>query len=29
LLRVPVDVVPDDSIKPRVRDSIAKDVVPL
>jgi predicted nucleotidyltransferase len=29
LLHVPVDVVPDDSVKPRVRDSIRGDFVPL
>ena len=29
LLHVPVDVVPDDSVKPRVRDSIDRDLVPL
>ncbi len=29
LLHVPVDVVPDDSVKPRVRDSIQGDLVPL
>lgn len=29
LLRVPVDVVPDDSVKPRVRDRINRDLVPL
>lgn len=29
LLHVPVDVVPDDSVKPRVRDRIDRDLVPL
>lgn len=29
LLHVPVDVVPDDSVKPRVRASIERDLVPL
>jgi predicted nucleotidyltransferase/DNA-binding XRE family transcriptional regulator len=29
LLHVPVDVVPDDSVKPRVRNSIDRDLVPL
>ncbi len=29
LLHVPVDVVPDDSVKPRVRTSIDRDLVPL
>ena len=29
LLHVPVNVVPDDSGKPRVRDSIERDLVPL
>ena len=29
LLHVPVDVVPDDSVKARVRDSIDRDVLPL
>ena len=29
LLHVPIDVVPDDSVKPRVRDRIEKDLVPL
>ncbi len=29
LLHVPVDVVPDDSVKPRVRDSIEQDFIPL
>lgn len=29
LLHVPVDVVPDDSVKPRVRDNIDRDLVPL
>lgn len=29
LLHVPVDVVADDSVKPRVRDSIDRDLVPL
>jgi predicted nucleotidyltransferase/DNA-binding XRE family transcriptional regulator len=29
LLRVPVDVVPDDSVRPRVRDRIEQDLVPL
>ncbi len=29
LLHVPVDVVPDDSVKPRVRGSIERDLVPL
>jgi predicted nucleotidyltransferase len=29
LLHVPVDVVPEDSVKPRVRDSIDRDLVPL
>jgi len=29
LLHVPVDVVPDDSVKPRVWDSIDRDLVPL
>ncbi len=29
LLRVPVDVVPDDGIKPRVRANVDRDVVPL
>jgi predicted nucleotidyltransferase/DNA-binding XRE family transcriptional regulator len=29
LLRVPVDVVPDDGIKPRLRDNIERDLLPL
>ena len=29
LLHVPVDVVPDDGVKPRIRDSIYRDFVPL
>ena len=29
LLHVPVDVVPDDSVKPRVRASLERDLVPL
>jgi predicted nucleotidyltransferase/DNA-binding XRE family transcriptional regulator len=29
LLHVPVDIVPDDSVKPRVRTSIERDLVPL
>jgi predicted nucleotidyltransferase len=29
LLHVPVDVVPDDSVKPRVRSNIERDLVPL
>lgn len=29
LLHVPVDVVPDDSVKPHVRDRINRDLVPL
>jgi uncharacterized protein len=29
LLHVRIDVVPDDSVKPRVRDSIQSDLVPL
>jgi predicted nucleotidyltransferase len=29
LLRVPIDVVPQDSVKPRVRRAIGRDLVPL